>query len=576
MKNILFTLSLILFASLGLNAQEYHLGQLVTNPDGSQGVVFYLNEEGTSGWMVALHDASTYCPWGPTGPIDGLNDLVLVNNDHLASVFLDNDGYSHTQSIRAHCESSGYAGPYAAGVVDFENGWYLPSAGQLKWLYVNAVFYEPALQSVGQKMGLSAYWSSSVENNGKAWYVQFGAPYALNAWAWNGYYSSIDRESYYDHYDRAFAVRAIRDLDFSPLPTIGQLQTPAVICDEGPIALVLPNLHNVNSYGWEIAEDEAFLSPIAYLGQNIDTAYNGWYLRLWASNEEGMVYSNVVRLSVYESNNSSFMVSSCGPYVWNNQIFNESGVYQATFVNQGGCDSIATLFLNVGHNIVTNQAVNTCDSYTWNGTTYTESGLYEQIFTSAQGCDSIVVLDLTIRGSSYVSPIHGDSLIYYQATGSYTYNIDPVPGCFGYEWSIDGPWRLDASSNSPECTVNINVTGNGTLKVRVYTECGVIERSLFINHDTRPDVVIYPNPTIGDFDIVLSGMTGQTFILIYNYLGQFIDRLSLDTDMEGTVVPYTLTGKAAGVYYIRVFNNSNTITKMVIKEKPATYGRYNW
>ena len=576
MKNILFTLSLILFASLGLNAQEYHLGQLVTNPDGSQGVVFYLNEEGTSGWMVALHDAALAIPWGLTDDIEDLSHVYNTNNDILSSAFADIDGYSNTMSILNHYHATGYTGPNAASMVDFENGWYLPAAGQLKMLYVNAIFYEPALQTVGEKLGLHPYWSSTQESSERAWYVHFGSPYPQGAWAWNAYITVSPKTSSESNYGGYFAVRAIRDLDFSPLPTIGQLQTPAVICDEGPIALVLPNLHNVNSYGWEIAEDEAFLSPIAYLEQNIDTAYNGWYLRLWASNEEGMVYSNVVRLSVYEPNNSSFMVSSCGPYVWNDQIFYESGVYQATFVNQGGCDSIASLFLNVGHNIVTNQAVNTCDSYTWNGTSYTESGLYEQTFTSVQGCDSIVVLDLTIRASSYVSPIRGDSLIYYQATGTYTYNIDPVPGCFGYEWSIDGPWRLDASSNSPECTVNINVTGNGTLEVRVYTECGVIERSLFINHDTRPDVVIYPNPTIGDFDIVLSGMTGQTFILIYNYLGQFIDRLSLDTDMEGTVVPYTLTGKAAGVYYVRVFNNTNTITKTVIKEKPATYGRYNW
>ena len=55
--------------------------------------------------------------------------------------------------------------------------------------------------------------------------------------------------------------------------------------------------------------------------------------------------------------------------------------------------------------------------------TYTESGLYEQTFTSAQGCDSIVILDLTLGASSYVSPIHGESLIYYQTNGQYTYSI---------------------------------------------------------------------------------------------------------------------------------------------------------
>ena len=40
MKNIFLVLSIILFAALGLHAQAYHLGQVITNPDGSQGVVF--------------------------------------------------------------------------------------------------------------------------------------------------------------------------------------------------------------------------------------------------------------------------------------------------------------------------------------------------------------------------------------------------------------------------------------------------------------------------------------------------------------------------------------------------------
>ena len=221
-------------------------------------------------------------------------------------------------------------------------------------------------------------------------------------------------------------------------------------------------------------------------------------------------------------------------------------------------------------------AVNTCDSYTWNETTYTESGLYEQTFTSAQGCDSIVLLDLTIKNSAHVSQIHGENLIYYQTSGEYAYSIDPVPGCFGYEWSIDGPWRIDTSPDSPECTVNINAPGTATLKVRIYTECGYIERSIYINHDARPDIVIYPNPTKGEFNIVLYGMQGEAVIVVYDYLGQFIDRFSVNTDLEGTTIPYSLAGKAAGVYMINVINRFEKVTKKVIKETSSSYGIYNW
>ena len=140
-KTILFLLFALTINTISLFAQEYHLGQVIDNPDVSRGVVFYLNEDGTEGWMVALHDASTNCPWGPTGNISGIDNITITNYEFLTSIFQDVDGYDHTQQIREYCQNNSYADPYAAGLVDFENGWYLPSAGQLKWLYVNAIFY---------------------------------------------------------------------------------------------------------------------------------------------------------------------------------------------------------------------------------------------------------------------------------------------------------------------------------------------------------------------------------------------------------------------------------------------------
>lgn len=615
-KTIYLTLLLFAASLTRVNAQEYHLGQVVDNPDGSRGVVFYLNEDGTDGWMVALHDVGYAVPWGLNDYVPNLNPVVTINDDILTTVFSDRDGYTNTMLIREHYESIGYTGQYAAKLVDFENGWYLPAAGQLKMLYVNAVFYEPALQSVGEVMGLNAYWSSTVQNNEKAWYVQFGAPYAMNAWAWNGYFSAMSRESPIDHYDRSFAVRAIRNLDFSPLPHIGQLQTPSVICDEGPIELVLPNLHNSDSHGWDIASDEAFTSPMAYTGQILDETYDGWYLRLWATNTEGTSYSNVVRISVHASSTSYTNVASCEPYTWNGQTYAESGVYQVTLVNHWGCDSIATLDLTVNHPneyfipypvyacnsyewgdmILTESGEyqqtfvnqNGCDStvmmslyvkqnvehrfmdigcgeYDWNGQVYTESGVYQQVLSAANGCDSIVTLYLTVKELAPVTQIEGESRIYYKDNGLYTYSIDPVPGCFGYYWSINNDWNIVSGADSNECTVNINHSGVATISVKVFTECGFIERTLFVNHDITPSVTLYPNPTHSDFNMVLAGMKGQAVIEIRNYLGQLVDRFRVDTEMDGLTIPYSLRGKAAGVYHISITNDYRVITKTLVK-----------
>ena len=266
----------------------------------------------------------------------------------------------------------------------------------------------------------------------------------------------------------------------------------------------------------------------------------------------------------------------CETYTYYGVTYSESGDYEYLIENPLGCDTLMTIRVQLGNNIHSHLYKTACDNYTWNGTTYTESGLYEQTFPSSQGCDSIVTLDLTIKNSAHVSQIHGENLIYYQTNGSFTYSIDPVPGCFGYEWSIDGPWRIDTSPDSPECTVNINAPGTATLKVRVYTECGYIERGIYINHDARPDIVIYPNPTKGEFNIALYGMLGEAVIVVYDYLGQFIDRFSVNTDLEGTTIPYSLAGKAAGVYLINVINRFEKVAKKVVKDTPSSYGIFHW
>ena len=134
---------------------EFAIGSLVTNPDGSQGVVFYLEPSGTEGWMVALNDASEGCAWGET-----TNVLSLLEVPYNSSIALsDLSGYRNTGNLRAfQGEESGYA----AAQVDYANGWYLPSVGQLRKLYSALPFIESAITAAGGTlMTEGTYWSST-------------------------------------------------------------------------------------------------------------------------------------------------------------------------------------------------------------------------------------------------------------------------------------------------------------------------------------------------------------------------------------------------------------------------------
>ena len=104
-----------------LSAQTYHIGDVYTAPDGSQGIVYYLHPDGSGGWVVALTDAATPCPWGDHSDVPG-----LVNQDpsELQAMLNDTAGYTNTLALRNYQNNNP---TYAAGMVDFEHGWVLPS-----------------------------------------------------------------------------------------------------------------------------------------------------------------------------------------------------------------------------------------------------------------------------------------------------------------------------------------------------------------------------------------------------------------------------------------------------------------
>ena len=568
MRNILLTLSFILFTALGLHAQAYYLGQVITNPDGSQGVIFYLNEDGTEGWMVALHDAALSVPWGLTDEIEGLNHVINTNNDILASAFADTDGYSNTLSILNHYQSTGYTGQYAAGMVDIENGWYLPAAGQLKMLYTNAIFYEPTLASIGEKLGLHPYWSSTQENNERAWYVHFGSPYPEEAWAYNAYITVCPKTSIVSNHGGYFAVRPIRNLDFSPMPIIGHLYEPAVICDEGPIELVMPNLYNADSYGWEIAEDAAFTNPIAYIGQVLDLTYDGWYLRLWATNEEGTSYSNVVRISVHETNSGYASVTSCDFYEWNGQIYNESGTYQAVLVNQWGCDSITTLDLTIVHpdEYFIPYPVFACDTYQWGDLTLTESGAYEQTFSNQFGCDSIVTMSLYINHSvehqfTYTCcGEYGWNGQVYSESGVYQQTLPAANGCDSIvtlQLEI-----IDAYNFATDTTVCESIIWYGN----EYTQSGHYEQAFVASNGC--DSIVGLNLVVWHHPVPIPEIAGLQDIfvstdLVQNEYRYYIDSVAFATHYEWTCEDTNWIVNASGTYCTLVTTRPGTTTLKV-------------
>jgi hypothetical protein len=108
-------------------------------------------------------------------------------------------------------------------------------------------------------------------------------------------------------------------------------------------------------------------------------------------------------LTTKPATTSTTLISICSnqlPYIWNGLTFTQSGNQTANFINTVGCDSAATLFLTVKANSRSTTNITICSSstpYTWNGLTFIQSGSQTATLTNSQGCDSLATLNLNVN-----------------------------------------------------------------------------------------------------------------------------------------------------------------------------------
>jgi gliding motility-associated-like protein len=122
------------------------------------------------------------------------------------------------------------------------------------------------------------------------------------------------------------------------------------------------------------------------------------------------------------------------PYVWNGITFSGPGTQSANLFTEAGCDSVATLILDVAQLLTSNTELAICDvqlPYTWNGITFTQSSTQSITLTSTAGCDSVATLNLSVN--------------------SFVPFTDVQAACESFTW-IDGN-TYTSSTNTPVFTI---------------------------------------------------------------------------------------------------------------------------
>ena len=249
--------------------------------------------------MVALNDVSdTLCVWGGIADIGGIPNYSQNNNQ---LVLEDLAGNEHTQAIRS-AQNGG--GEYAAGLVDFDNGWYLPTVGQLFILYGMLPLIEtsiinaggiPLKEGWGLPVNQSEYWSSVEGSASQAWCVSF----------YDGRIYAVDKNTFR-------VARAVRSFSY---------------------------YENVDaSYLWNTGDTNSSIT----VTPDQTTAYT-----VTVTTSGGCADTVEHTITVLYGNHSVFSVDTCGGYLWHGTTYTESGTYTYEYTNADGCLSADTLHLTI-------------------------------------------------------------------------------------------------------------------------------------------------------------------------------------------------------------------------------------
>jgi hypothetical protein len=249
------------------------------------------------------------------------------------------------------------------------------------------------------------------------------------------------------------------------------------------------------------------------------------------------------------------ILTDCDSYTWIDGITYTSSNNTATHIltNATGCDSVVTLNLTINYSNSGTDTQTACGSFTWiDGNTYTSSNsIATHTLTNTAGCDSLVTLNLTINTFN-TGVTNNSPTLSANATG------------VTYQWincNNGNTVIAGATNQSFTATVNGNyaviVTQNGCSDT---SACVAINNLGISDNNFGEDLLIYPNPTNGEFKI--EGLTKGTTIELFNAIGLVALRLKT----EDTTTKIDLSSMPAGVYFISTEINGIIVTKRIVKK----------
>jgi hypothetical protein len=217
-------------------------------------------------------------------------------------------------------------------------------------------------------------------------------------------------------------------------------------------------------------------------------------------------------------------------------VYNATGNYNYTLVNNNGCDSIINLNLTIQKSYSFLQDTICSGIFQLNGVSYYSSGTYQQNIQNTVGCDSLITLDLIVQEDLGLS-FSANQQVFLNPTFDVVFNNNSNNiNQMNFTWDFGDGTSLQTNNNLVNHTYDFNgfydvkllATYNSTgcsdsLFSPEYILCiGGEDDTLSTVENYNPEVKLYPNPTSGEIYVDIDNYVGEVNIKVYDISGKLV------------------------------------------------------
>ncbi len=238
-------------------------------------------------------------------------------------------------------------------------------------------------------------------------------------------------------------------------------------------------------------------------------------------------------------------------------VYTQSGTYVDTIPNASGCDSIITIYLDLGGaNTTATIDTSVCGPQyvAPSGAVYTQSGIYVDTIPNAAGCDSIITINLSLAPviDTTVLVLDGQLVALASPPAQYQWldcdrNMEPVPG---------GKTRIFTPFYSGSFAVEVTIGG-----CKDTSSCYTVLLSSQVLGDGGA-VALYPNPTKDKVLLVFPSPQPEVTARLYTLTGKL---LASWHEVNVSELSIDLSPWAKGVYLLHVWTSQGEARMRLVK-----------